>query len=456
MVKFSLKFRLSVYDLTAVFIGIVYSLVMSYISLEKFHNLRYGSLDLGIFTQSLSSTLHGRFLYNTVEAQLYGVGSHFGVHFQPVLLFILPLFALHPSAETLLIIQSAALGLSVLLAYLLAREYLSEDRALLTAFLYAFNSSLIGINAFEFHPVSIAVPLFLLAALFMRRGNMRAFYLTSALILTAKEDAFLGVLGLSLWGALGRGLSRNSLRKNRSLLVMAIVSTVYGIIAVGFLIPHFGSGYLYGSLYDRPSLGRRKLLYFALFNASFAFLLLFKGRNAALLALPWFENLLASRKSQTMFGFHYPYVLVPLSFLATLEVVKEVDWRRVAIPLIVSGLLTSFATMPLTVKPPTEPDPLVHPSVLSPLPGKSASWEAIALAMGLRGPIYTQPEFYPAMATQTDVYLYPKGIEPRVIVVNLGTYHGRRALRRLARAGVDLSRYRTVFKKNEVVLMVRP
>ena len=456
MVKFSLKFKLSVYDLTAVIIGVVYSLVMSYLSIEKFHNLRYGSLDLGIFTQSLSSTLHGRFLYNTVEAQLYGANSHFGVHFQPILLFILPLFALHPSAETLLIIQSAVLGLSVLLAYLLAREYLSEDRALLAAVLYAFNSSLVGINAFEFHPVSIAVPLFLLAALLMKRGNMRAFYLTSALILTVKEDAFLGVLSLSLWGALGNVLSRESLRRNRGLLVVAVVSAIYGLITVCFLIPHFGSGYLYGSLYDHPAIGRRKLLYFVLFNASFGFLPLFRGGNALLLVLPWLENLLASRKSQTMFGFHYPYMLVPLSFLATLEVVKEVDWRRVAVPLIVSGLLTSFATMPLTVKPPTEPDPLVHSSVLSPLPGKSASWEAIALAMGFRGPIYTQPEFYPAMATRTDVYLYPKGIEPRVIVVNLGTYHGRRALRRLARAGVDLSRYRTVFKKNGVVLMVRP
>ncbi len=429
---------------------------MSYLSIEKFHNLRYGSLDLGIFTQSLSSTLHGRFFYNTVEAQLYGVNSHFGVHFQPVLLLILPFFAIHPPAETLLIIQSTALGLSVSLAYLLAREYLSEDRALLMAFLYAFNSSLIGINVFEFHPVSIAVPLFLLAALFMKRGNVRAFYLASALILTVKEDAFLGVLSLSLWGALWNGLSRDSLRKNRGSWVMAVVSTIYGLITVCFLIPHFGSGYLYGSLYDRPSVGRRKLLYFVLFNASFGFLPLFKRRNAALLTLPWLESLLASRKSQTMFGFHYPYMLVPLSFLAALEVVKEVDWRRVSVPLIVSGLLVSVATMPLTVKPPTEPDPLIYPSVLSPLPGKSASWEAIKLAMGLRGPIYTQPEFYPAMATRTDVYLYPKGIEPGVIVVNLGTYHGRRALRRLARAKADLGHYHTVFKKNGVVLMVRP
>jgi len=356
------------YDAAAALLSLAYFGISLLLCFIKWGDFGYTSLDLGIFTQSLSSAVHGRLFYNTVEWQLYGAPSHFGVHFQPVMFLLSLPFRLFPSPKTLLVLQSLFLGVSVYLAYLFAKGPLGEGRALALAGLYAINSSLIGINLFEFHPVSLAVPLFLLAALFLERGNRRAFYLTSALILSVKEDAFLGVAALSLWWALRDGTGPERLRASKDLILVALISMVYGVLAIKLIIPHFGGAYLYSGLYSHPSIGREELLYFLIFNLSFGLLPLFRASNAILLAPPWMESLLPHRWSQFTIGFHYPYMLVPLSFIGAVESLKELDWRRAAVPLLAVGLLTSAVTMPVTETPPKGMNPLIHCSVLRPIP----------------------------------------------------------------------------------------
>ncbi|WP_457741990.1 DUF2079 domain-containing protein [Thermococcus sp.] len=326
-------------------------LVMIHLSFLKFEDFLYSSLDLGIFTQSLAGFLKGRPLFNTVEWQLYGVSNHFGVHFQPILYLLVPVFKLFPSAKTLLTVQSLALGISVLLAYILAKRVLNEGLAIVLTVLYAFNSSLIGINLFEFHPVSLAVPLFLLAAVFLVEGRERAFILTSLLLLLVKEDTFLGVASLSLWWALRDSFSLESIKRNLRFIILAVLSVLYGVIVIKLVIPYFGNGYIYNGLYRHPAINGRKIIYFLLFNLSFGLFPLFLSRNWVLLTLPWLENLLASRPSQYSFGFHYPYMLVPLSFIGAVFTIRELRemraLRKTLAVLIALALIASWATMPV-------------------------------------------------------------------------------------------------------------
>ncbi|KUH31918.1 hypothetical protein APY94_11395 [Thermococcus celericrescens] len=445
--------RLSNYDVTAVFIALAYSALLMHFSLVKFECFRYTSLDLGIFTQSLAGFLHGSPLFNTVERQLYGVPNHLAVHFQPVLVLLVPVFAVFPTPKTLLVLQTLALGLSVLLAYVLARELLPPWEALAVTVLYAFNSSLVGINLFEFHPVSLAVPLFFLSAYFLIENRWRAFYATSFLLLLTKEDAFLGVTSLSLWWAFRDEISLESARKNRPLLLLAALSLLYGAVVIKLVIPALGKGYLYEGLYTRPEFGRRKLLYFLLFNLSLGLLPLFRSKNALLLTLPWLENLLASRPSQTTFGFHYPYMTLPLSVIGAVFALRELDLRRVLPFLLSVGLLASLATMPVELNQPEKPLPLVYPSVLEPIPGRKAVEPVIEFLSNSNLSVYTQPAFYPALATKPDVYVYPAGVEPDAVLVNVKTYRGRLYLERLQKM-VNV-KYRLVYSRDGVRLYVR-
>ncbi|NJE04068.1 DUF2079 domain-containing protein [Thermococcus sp. MV11] len=447
------KTRLCHYDVTAVFIALAYSALLMHFSLVKFECFRYTSLDLGIFTQSLAGFLHGRPLFNTVEWQLYGTPNHLAVHFQPFLYLLVPIFAVFPSPKTLLVLQTAALGFSVFLAYVLARKLLSPLEALAATVLYAFNSSLVGINLFEFHPVSFAVPLFILSAIFLVDRRERAFFLVSGLILTIKEDAFLGVLSLSLWWAFGDEISLKSARKNRPLLLLAALPLLYGAVVIKLVIPALGGGYLYGSLYTEPRLDRQKLLYFLFFNLSLGLLPLFRPRNALLLTLPWLENLLASRPSQTTFGFHYPYMVLPLSFIGAVFALRELDLRRILPVLLSVGLLVSLATMPVELNQPEKPLPLVYPSVLEPIPGRKAVEPVIEFLLGSNLSVYTQPAFYPALAVKPDVYVYPAGVEPDAVLVNVKTYRGRLYLERLQK--MVGGKYRPVYSRDGVMLYVR-
>jgi len=456
MVKLEFKIRLSPYDITAVLVALVYSLVMVYLSFLKFEYFRYTSFDLGIFTQSLAGFLHGRPLFNTVEWQLYGVSNHFGVHFQPVLFLLVPVFVLFPSARTLLVVQSLALGASVLLAYALAKRVLDERAAVVLTVLYAFNSSLVGINLFEFHPVSLAVPLFLLAAVFLADGRERAFFITSAFLLSVKEDTFLGVASFSLWWALRDGFSIEGLKKNRRFIILAALSVLYGVIVIKLIIPHFGRGYIYGRLYRHVGIDERKLAYFLLFNLSFGILPLFLPRNWVLLALPWLESLLASRPSQYTFGFHYPYMLVPLSFMGAVFAIKELElWRlrRILSVLLVLALVTSWATMPVAKEPPKKPFPLVYYSILKPVPGYKTAWRVIEALRETNLSIYTQPIFYPALAVKPNVYVYPAKITPDLVFVNMKTYHGRLYLQRLRE--MMKARYVLVYSENGIDVYAR-
>ena len=458
MVRLQFKTRLSTYDITAVIIALAYSLVMVHLSLLKFKYFRYSSLDLGIFTQSLASFLHNGTFFNTVEWQLYGVSNHFAVHFQPVMYLLVPVFGLAPSARTLLVIQGLALGFSVFLAYLLAGRILGKRLALILTLVYSLNSSLIGINLFEFHPVSLAVPLFLLSFIFLIEENWPAFLAVSVLLLTVKEDAFLGVVSISLWWALREGLSFESLKKNLRFVLLVLLAVLYSLIVIKLVIPHFGRDYIYNTLYKHPSMDGRKLAYFLLFNLSFGLLPLFLQRNWVLLALPWLESLLSSRSSQYSFGFHYSYMLVPLSFAASVFALEELlqDFKNFNKPLavlIVLALMTSLATMPLSEKPPKEPLGLVHYSTLEPLPGYKTAWRVVEVLLKTNLSVYTQPAFYPALATKLNVYVYPAKITPDLVLVDMKTYRGRVYLKRLGE--MVKAKYVRIYSKNGIVVYKR-
>ena len=92
---------------------IVYTAVFSYVSVYRHYAFNTHAWDLGIFTQSLWTTLNANhFLYYTCELVVSPGGSFFGVHFSPILGFILPIYQVFQVPETLLVIQSIVISLA--------------------------------------------------------------------------------------------------------------------------------------------------------------------------------------------------------------------------------------------------------------------------------------------------------------------------------------------------------
>ncbi|ASJ10554.1 hypothetical protein A3L12_04200 [Thermococcus sp. P6] len=427
--------------------------MLTWLCLERYDSFGYRSLDLGIFTQSLASTLKGRFFYNTVEYQWHGVTSHFGAHNQPILFLLLPLYALFPSPKTLLTVQSLALASSIYLAFELAENEVGEERALALTVLYALNSSLLGIGIFEFHPVSLAVPLLLLGVIMWRRGRKLGFLLISLLLLSVKEDTALGVLSLAAYEILrSTGTIKERLEKNRMLIGIALLSLVWLFLGIKLFIPHFRTGgYIYAGLYDGFKLDSRKLLYFMVVNLTFGLLPLLRPENTVLLALPWAESLLSVRGTQTMIGFHYAYMIVPLSFIASVDTVKGRDLKDVLTPLLIAGILTSMATYPITSSPLLQNRYVVYAHTIDRPDERDATiWKIINVLKNSNCSIYTQPEFYPPLAGRLDVYL--GSTDADVLLFDTKTYNGRKFKRRFGKA---IANYILAYSKEGIEVYVR-
>ena len=111
--------RVEPYVVAALALGyfLVYS-VLCVLRHLTFHS--FGS-DLGLFDQVFWNTTQGRLFESTMSLAQPQPHSYLGDHFSPVYLLLLPVYALIPRPETLVVIQTLFLALGVWPIYLLAR-----------------------------------------------------------------------------------------------------------------------------------------------------------------------------------------------------------------------------------------------------------------------------------------------------------------------------------------------
>ena len=144
----------------ALSLAALYTAVFSFVSILKYRDDLYDDFDLAIFVQALNGILRG-----TLFGSIRGM-NWLGDHSSLILFLLAPLFALFRHPITLLVIQSAALGLGALPIFWLARRELQDSRAALAcAALYLFHPALGYVNLYEFHPEALCVPLLLFALL---------------------------------------------------------------------------------------------------------------------------------------------------------------------------------------------------------------------------------------------------------------------------------------------------
>ena len=205
--------------------------------------------DLGNMTQAVWSTAHGRPLEMTDSAgeQIVRLGSHV----DPLLMLFAPAWWVWPSPIMLTTAQALILASGALPVFWLARKHVGDDRAACNlALAYLLFPAVQWIALFDFHPVTLAVPLLLYMIWFLDEDRLLAATVFAVLAASSKEDIPLAIAGIGLWYAV---------RRHRPLVgwAMVVLGVAWTAVSLWIIVPHFGTGWTESVL--RPLGERRRI-----------------------------------------------------------------------------------------------------------------------------------------------------------------------------------------------------
>lgn len=307
----------------------------------SFHTNAY---DLSIFDYMMSYTLKGTFMPEPFHGYW---GTHFAIHFTPILFLLVPLYLFFQGPLFLIYIQVIAGALAALALYFIAKDMFPTK----------FLPSLIGMTfliyrpflnglMYDFHP-EMFFPLFLFSGYYFLAIKRKHcfFFVCITLALLVKEDISIFIL---FFGIFLFFMTRDDRRTG---LITAGIALSYFIVVMEFIIPHFrtqlgmsgkfeflslwggpGSGVLEtlkNLIFKSPSIIANlpyKNVGFNLFNIFAPLLFVPFLSPFILLAVPPIA-ILALSKSPIMhgFGLHYAANILPFLFLAFLLGLKRFE-----------------------------------------------------------------------------------------------------------------------------------
>ncbi|MBK7863579.1 MAG: DUF2079 domain-containing protein [Archangiaceae bacterium] len=188
-----------------------------------------GAYDLSLFESTLLNTLDGQFMH------AWGLGrSLFSEHFEPIVLAVLPFYALVHHPMVLLLAQWVGVTAALLPLYFVAlRLGLGRRLAVLACAAYVFNAIVVQSNRFDFHPElfgPVAVFWALHASVTRRWASL---YAALAFAFTLKEEMALVMACFALLVLRGEG------RRWPHALAVAALSVAWGAVTFLWVMPHF-------------------------------------------------------------------------------------------------------------------------------------------------------------------------------------------------------------------------
>ena len=204
----------------------------SFFALRNHAGFNSYTWDLGQIDNQFYNFLHGHPFRCTTLIRA-GNWSELRNHAELAMVFMLPIYALHPAATTLMVMQSALLGLAGVCVYRFAARRVSRPIAALLTGAYYFYPPLHGAQFFDIHfqPLSAA---FLLAAVdcFDAR-RMKPFVAFFILGITCREDISVGTAVFGLFLIATR-------HRPRTGVVILVVSVTYFVLLRFAIMPAFG------------------------------------------------------------------------------------------------------------------------------------------------------------------------------------------------------------------------
>src|SRR5438270_3377543 len=177
-------------------------------ALVRYQSYHADAFDLGNLDQAVWNTLHGHPLRFTNRGMdWYGPPTRLGVHVEPILFLIAPLYLIHEGPETLLILQTVALALCGIPLLLLGLHRLPELPLVTAAFVgaYLLTPEILGEVLYDFHGVTLATPLLLLALWALDVKRYGWFVCAGVLAAFCKEEVALSLVPAGLFIAFWQG-----------------------------------------------------------------------------------------------------------------------------------------------------------------------------------------------------------------------------------------------------------
>jgi uncharacterized membrane protein len=173
-----------------------YALYMSYFTIARHHGLQSAGFDLGIFDNLMFNAMHGRPFHSTVAVPN---GSYLSNHAEYGMYLFVPIYALYPSAETMLVLQSTFMGLAAWPLYMFCSTQISRPASAAVACAYLFYAPLHGPNFYDFHWMPMAM--FFVFWLFYAIVRQSTLWITllSITVCSMREDAAFGTVAIGLF-----------------------------------------------------------------------------------------------------------------------------------------------------------------------------------------------------------------------------------------------------------------
>jgi len=319
-----------------------YIFVFSAFSILSFRNFSMSAYDIGIHAQAIWKLSTGNGLFNTVRGL-----PIWGDHCWFIMVLYVPLYWIFPRAETLLVLQSAALGLAALpLAAIILRRGGGGLAALLFCLAWLLSPALQNMNLENYHPEVLAALFLLWTIERADAGKWRGYWLALVLALLCKEDVSLTVFMLGCW----------AFRKNRKVGIMTVVISLFWFfLCLKVFLPFFNnegffrfqSGYwfsqfwqhkfepgFYLATFSRPRVG----IYAFKLGLPLLFLFVLNPLLAAA-ALPSFIiNVLSGNDYLISIEYHYNNQTLPVLFAAS---AMGYTWLRQKTGNVLTGIIAA-------------------------------------------------------------------------------------------------------------------
>jgi len=298
---------------------------------HEFVNFGTGRFDLGGMVQAVWSTTQGRPLEVTNFSG--DVVSRLGGHVDPILILFAPLWLVAASPLTLLFVNVVCIALGALPVYWLARRHLgSEKPAALLGLAYLAYPWVgwAGIDAF--HPMTLAIPLFLFCIWFLDTDRLWAFVPFALLALAAGELMGVTLAALGIWYGLAH-------RRYSAGVGIAVAAIAWTLVAVYLIVPAASDGPsvfygYYGSIGGSPEgvvktaltdpgaiasalLSSRDVLYLFWLAAPLAGIFLLSRGLAAVAVPQLLTNVLSDNPAMTDPRDHYSAAAIPFLVAGT-------------------------------------------------------------------------------------------------------------------------------------------
>ena len=225
--------------------AVFYAIWMSYGTILQHHQFGTAAFDLGNYDTMFFNTLHGHPFRCPSVLPKGGNWSMLSNHAELTMFALVPLYALHPGPETLLVLQAVALASGALPLYRFAARRLPRWAASVLALAYLLYAPMHEANFYDIHfqPFAVTFTLWTLDMLDDGRPGLSALFF--ALALGCREDVPIGFVVVGAYLLLVG-------KHTRAAIVMTLVATVYFVVIKFLVMPRFGNWWfsdLYRDLY---------------------------------------------------------------------------------------------------------------------------------------------------------------------------------------------------------------